>query len=87
MESKVLIVKNGSGIHARPASMLVKEAGKFNSDISLEFNGKKANAKSIMSVLSLGVGKDAEVTISADGDDEKLALDAIVNLIESGFGE
>lgn len=87
MQSKTLVVKNGSGIHARPASMLVKEAGKFSSDISLEFNGKKANAKSIMSVLSLGVGKDAEVVVSANGDDENTALEAIVNLIEAGFGE
>lgn len=87
MQSKTLVVKNGSGIHARPASMLVKEAGKFSAEISLEFNGKKANAKSIMSVLSLGVGKDSEITVSANGDDENAALEGIINLIESGFGE
>ena len=87
MQSKTLVVKNGSGIHARPASMLVKEAGKFSAEVSLEFNGKKANAKSIMSVLSLGIGKDAEVTVSANGDDENAALEGIINLIESGFGE
>lgn len=87
MQSKTLVVKNGSGIHARPASMLVKEAGKFSAEISLEFNGKKANAKSIMSVLSLGVGKDSEIIVSANGDDENAALEGIINLIESGFGE
>ncbi|MDF7672324.1 phosphocarrier protein HPr [Lactobacillus sp. ESL0701] len=66
-----------TGIHARPATLLVQAASKFGSDINLEYNGKSVNLKSIMGVMSLGVGKGADVTITADGDDEKDAIAAI----------
>ncbi|PWZ94664.1 phosphocarrier protein HPr, partial [Staphylococcus pseudintermedius] len=54
---------------------------KFDSYIQLEYNGKKVNLKSIMGVMSLGVGKDAEITIYADGSDEKSAIDAITEVL------
>ncbi|SFA89329.1 HPr family phosphocarrier protein [Clostridium frigidicarnis] len=83
MVSKEVIVKNSTGLHARPATLLVKKASAFKSDISLEFNGKKANVKSLIGVLSLGVTKDANVTVTASGDDETLAVEEIVKLIAS----
>ncbi|MDY4948354.1 MAG: HPr family phosphocarrier protein [Clostridium cadaveris] len=83
MVSKEVVVKNATGLHARPATLLVKKASSFKSDVSMEFNGKKANIKSLIGVLSLGVTKDANVTVIASGDDETLAIEEIVKLIES----
>ncbi|MBC5629746.1 HPr family phosphocarrier protein [Clostridium sp. NSJ-6] len=83
MVSKEVIVNNGTGLHARPATLLVKKASSFKSDVSIEFNGKKANVKSLIGVLSLGVTKGATITVSANGDDETLAAEEIVKLIET----
>ena len=83
MVSKEVIVNNGTGLHARPATLLVKKASSFKSDVSIEFNGKKANVKSLIGVLSLGVTKGAAITVLASGDDEALAVEEISNLIAS----
>lgn len=81
MLSKDVVVNNGTGLHARPATLLVKKASSFKSDVSIEFNGKKANVKSLIGVLSLGVTKGANITVVASGDDEALAVEEIANLI------
>ena len=83
MVTKEVIVKNSTGLHARPATLLVKKASAFKSDISLEYNGKKANVKSLIGVLSLGVSKDANVKVIASGDDEAWAAEEIAKLIEN----
>lgn len=83
MISKQVIVKNSTGLHARPATLLVKKASSFKSDLSIEFDGKKANIKSLIGVLSLGVTKNSTVEITASGDDESLAVEEIVKLIKS----
>ena len=83
MVTKEVIVKNSTGLHARPATLLVKKASAFKSDISLEYNGKKANVKSLIGVLSLGVSKDANVKVIASGHDEALAAEEIAKLIEN----
>ena len=83
MIAKEVVVKNGSGLHARPATLLVKKASGFKSDITIECNGKKANVKSLIGVLSLGVTKDAVIKIEANGDDETLAVEEIAKLIEN----
>lgn len=83
MVSKEVTVKSATGLHARPATLLVKKASSFKSDISIEFNGKKANVKSLIGVLSLGVTKDARITVAASGDDEALACEEVVKVIES----
>lgn len=77
MEKRDFKIVAETGIHARPATLLVQAASKFGSDINLEYNGKSVNLKSIMGVMSLGVGQGADVTISAEGDDEKDAIAAI----------
>lgn len=83
MIERKVIIKNPTGLHARPASLLVKEANKFQSEIMINKNGKDVNAKSILSVLSLGVSNGDEIIIKANGEDEKEAMDAIINLIET----
>ena len=77
MEKKDFHVIAETGIHARPATLLVQAASKFNSDITLEYQGKSVNLKSIMGVMSLGVGQNADITISAEGSDEAEAIAAI----------
>ena len=83
MKTEKITKKNETGLHARPATLLVKEASGFKSDVSLEFNGKKANAKSLIGVLSLAVTSGANIKVSASGDDEAAAAEAVAKLIES----
>ncbi|MFK4565935.1 phosphocarrier protein HPr [Enterococcus sp. UD-01] len=82
MEKKDFHIVAETGIHARPATLLVQTASKFNSDINLEYKGKSVNLKSIMGVMSLGVGQGSDVTISVDGADEADALAAIVDTMK-----
>ncbi|MEE6658432.1 phosphocarrier protein HPr [Pediococcus acidilactici] len=77
MEKRDFHVIAETGIHARPATLLVQAASKFNSDIQLTYKDKSVNLKSIMGVMSLGVGQGADITISADGDDEADAIAAL----------
>lgn len=86
METKVVIA-NKAGIHARPASMLVQAATKFQSKIKLAAKGKSIDAKSILMIMSLGLVKGTEVVISAEGADADAAVKAIKDLVESKFGE
>ncbi|MEH6940285.1 phosphocarrier protein HPr [Bacillus sp. JJ722] len=71
-----------TGIHARPATLLVQAAGKFDSDINLEYKEKKVNLKSIMGVMSLGIGQGAEIKISAEGSDEQDAINALTETLK-----
>lgn len=85
-----ITVSHPSGLHARPASLFVQTANKFTSDIqvqNLTDNSDLANAKSILSVLTLGVCQDHQVEIIAEGDDAEDALKALEALIEDNFGE
>ena len=83
MVSKEVAVKNEAGLHARPATLLVKKASSFKSDVSVEYNGKKANVKSLIGVLSLGVTKGATITVIANGEDEVEACEEVAKLIET----
>jgi len=80
MAEKQYKVTAETGIHARPATLLVQTASKFNSEIQLEYKGKKVNLKSIMGVMSLGIGQGADIVISAEGND---ADDALASLTET----
>lgn len=82
MISKEITVNNPTGLHARPATLLVKRASSFQSDISIVYQGKKANAKSLIGVLSLGVVPGSPITIHCDGQDEEEALKSLTDLIE-----
>ncbi|MBE6082877.1 MULTISPECIES: HPr family phosphocarrier protein [Tissierellales] len=78
---------NETGLHARPASLFVKEASKFESDVKVMLDGKEFNAKSIMGVLSMGATKGDTLEIKAEGKDEKEAVKSLVDLIKTKFNE
>lgn len=82
-----LLVTHEVGLHARPASAFVQTAAKFSSDIEVRHGEITANAKSILSVLTLGAHKDAEIIVKADGDDAEEALKALEELVLDNFGE
>lgn len=77
MVEKQFKVTAETGIHARPATLIVQTASRFDSEIHLEFKDKKVNLKSIMGVMSLGVGQGADIKISAEGSDESDALKSL----------
>ncbi len=90
MAEATIPVKHKVGLHARPASLFVQTAAKFSSKIqvkNLTTNGNFVDAKSIIMVLTLGVMRDHEVVIQADGTDADAALEALKSLIEGNFGE
>lgn len=82
MITKVAKIENKLGIHARPASLFVKTAGQFESDIRIEKDGVEVNGKSIMGVMMLAAEKGSEITITAEGVDEKEAIDSLIKLVE-----
>lgn len=73
------------GLSARPAALFVQVASKFNSRIWVEVNSKKVNAKSIMGIISLSIGQDDEITVTAEGNDQEEAIEALTKLIDSNF--
>jgi phosphocarrier protein HPr len=77
MVEKSFKVTAETGIHARPATLLVQTASKFDSEIHLEYKDKKVNLKSIMGVMSLGVGQGADIKIIAEGSDEADAINSL----------
>lgn len=87
MPELTITINHEAGLHARPASLFVQTAGKFTSDIQVIHGEKKANAKSILSVLTLGVQQGAELKIIAEGEDEQETLQELEQLIKSNFGE
>lgn len=84
---KEFVIQNKVGLHARPAALIVQTANKFKSDITVEKDGEKVNAKSILGILSLGVEKGARIVIETKGEDGKKAMYEFEGLIEDKFGE
>ncbi|EIS9352221.1 HPr family phosphocarrier protein [Clostridioides difficile] len=84
---KVVSIKNASGLHARSAGMFVKKAAEFKSTVEVVAKDKTVNAKSIMGIMSLGLAQGEELKLVVNGEDEEVALAAMVELVESGFGE
>ena len=76
---------NKEGLHARPAGVLAKTAAGFKSKIELHFNQKKVNAKSSLSLMTLGLTHNSEFIIVADGDDSEFAIQALSDLIDKEF--
>lgn len=75
-------INNPTGLHARPASILVKEAMKFKSNIYLIKNNKEYNAKSIMNVMAMGAAMGDEIKIKSEGEDENEAINSLQKLLE-----
>ena len=87
MQEITLTIRHEVGLHARPAALFVKTANRFTSQIVVEKDEQEVNAKSILSVLTLGAGQGAVVTIRAEGEDEVKAIEALRELVVSNFGE
>lgn len=87
MFMKDVVVQNQVGLHARPATFFIQKANEFKSSIWIEKEERRANAKSLLGVLSLGIVGNTAIRIIADGADEEKAVAALVELVESGFSE
>ncbi len=84
---KKVIVKNAFGLHIRPAAVIVKLLKKRKSEVSFKCNGKIADARSIMDMMTLVAKKNSNLLISIDGIDAKDTMNDLVNIFESKFGE
>ncbi|MEW6545881.1 MAG: HPr family phosphocarrier protein [Bacillota bacterium] len=84
VEARV-VVRTGVGLHARPAALLVQEAVKHPCRVTIEYGGKKADAKSILQVLAMGVRDSEELVIRAEGEGESEALASLVSLFVEGL--
>ena len=84
---KEVSVKNQVGLHARPATFFIQKANEFKSSVWVEKDERRVNAKSLLGVLSLGIVGGTTIRIMADGSDEEQAVDALVELVNSGFAE
>lgn len=83
MAEKTFTIIDKTGIHARPATVLVQAASKFQSDVNLEYKGKSVNLKSIMGVMSLGIPQGAEIKIVASGSDENEAIEGLSEVLKT----
>ena len=82
---KDVMVQNQVGLLARPATFFIQKANEFKSSIWIEKEERRVNAKSLLGILSLGIVGGTSIRIIADGADEQQAVDALVELVESGF--
>ena len=85
MISKEVTVLNTQGLHARPATYFIQKANSYKSSLWVECGDRRANAKSLLGVLSLGITKGTRINIVADGADEADAIEGLSNLILTGF--
>lgn len=74
MKSFQYVITDEVGIHARPAGMLVKEAKEFQSKITIQANGKSADLRKLMAIMGMGIKKDTNVIVTAEGEDEERAI-------------
>lgn len=87
MKQETVTIKNRAGIHARPAALIVKTANEYDSEIFLEHENMRINAKSIMGIITLGANYKSVIQVIAEGDDEEEVVSAIVKLFENRFEE
>ncbi|GIO28619.1 phosphocarrier protein HPr [Ornithinibacillus bavariensis] len=87
MKEQTFKITAETGVHARPATLLVNKAGQYQSEIEMTYNDKTVNLKSIMGVMSLGIPKGAEIKITATGNDEEEAIQGIAEVIKENLGE
>ena len=85
MIEKKAIVKSETGIHARPALAVVKVASKFKAEVLIVKDGNEYNAKSIVAIMCMAAVKNDEIIIRTNGEDEEVAAEAMVKIIEEGL--
>jgi len=78
---KRILVKNPDGLHMRPASILVRRLSEFSSDVEIVYKGKKANAKSILNLLSLGISSGAEIEVIIKGEDAEKVIEIVEGIL------
>lgn len=84
---RLVQVPNELGLHVRPAAAVAETAAKFESRVQIQMDGHRVNAKSSIDLLTLAATQGTNLTITAEGADASSAVDAVANLIQSGFGE
>jgi phosphocarrier protein HPr len=82
-----VVLRNASGLHARPAKIFARAAAEQPADVTVEKDGRRVNAKSVLSLLTLDCHQGDRILISTDGEDAESALSELVALVESGIGE
>lgn len=87
MKKQSFTITAETGVHARPATLLVNKAGQYESEVEVSYNGKSVNLKSIMGVMSLGIPKGAEISVTATGGDEEDAINGVSEVIKEHLGE
>jgi phosphocarrier protein HPr len=87
VEEATVTILNSLGIHVRPAALIVQVSSKFQSEVKLVKNGVEVNGKSIMGVMMLAAGQGSQLTIIAQGKDEKEAVAALAELVRAKFNE
>ena len=87
MKERTVEIVNAAGLHARPASLLVRTATRFAAEIRVEKDGLEVNGKSIMGVLMLAAERGSRLTLRAEGPDADDALSALADLVGRGFEE
>ncbi|HIE11673.1 MAG TPA: HPr family phosphocarrier protein [Kiritimatiellae bacterium] len=87
MVERELTIRNKLGIHARPAALFVKTAGRFMSDITVEKDGNRVSGKSIMGLMTLEGYQGSKLRLRAEGEDAEEAIQALAELVEKGFYE
>lgn len=87
MVSQTTKVINKEGFHMRPANYFIKELSAFDSTVTLVFNGKDVNGKSIMNIMAACIKFGSELEVKCEGPDEEAALAKAIELIESGLGD
>ncbi len=87
MLAQEIVIVNALGLHARAAARFVQVASRFTSRIVISRDGRTADGKSILGLLTLVAAQGTRLTISADGDDEREALRVLVDLVARRFGE
>ena len=86
-ETRELVITNRLGLHARAAAKLVQAVEAYQAEVRLVKNGEKADARSVLSLISLGCAEGARITVEAEGADALPAVLAIQNLVAARFGE
>ena len=87
MQERTVTIINKLGMHLRAAAVFIETANKFACQVELRRDERSVNAKSIMGLMTLGASCGTEVTIVADGEDEREAVEALAELVENRFGE
>ena len=87
MVSKIFVIKNKFGLHARPSASFVQTASRFRSDVKVEKDGQVADGKSILDLMMLAAAQGNHITVKTQGEDAHEAMKAIGELIEGRFGE